>query len=248
MKPDHVICEFLGGSHLYGLNTPESDEDVRGVFVNTDSAFILGTRRFDEARKQNHTIKEDVVYKEVSHVLRLLHQANSEALEMLFAPQESFTFLHKDFQTIRDNHESLVDSKKLFNCLRGYMQGEYRLAIGERKGQIGGKRYAKLQEVGFSPKNFTQLFRLAYCGIMFFKSDRFPVNLKKEAIYDELMAIKTTPEKYSKEQLTEAYLEAEKDLVDAFENRVRDRQFDEEVANKLLLTLYFPHLRNQYRE
>jgi len=242
MKPDYVICEFLGGSHLYGLNTPESDEDIRGVFVNTDPAFILGTRRFDEARKQNSLIKEDVVYKEVSHFIRLLNQSNTEALEILFAPESAFTVLEPSMKKLRENSGLLVDSKRLFNCLRGYMQGEYRLAIGERKGQIGGKRYAKLQEVGFSPKNFTQLFRLAYCGIVFFGSNRFPVNMKNESIYDELMAVKTTPEKFTKEQLTEAYQGAEKDLVEAFENRAVDRLFDEEVANKLLLDIYLPHL------
>lgn len=244
MKPDHVICEFLGGSHLYGLNTPESDEDVRGVFVNTDPAFILGTRRFDEARKQNSAIKEDVVYKEVSHVIRLLHQANTEALEMLFADRDAFTLLRADFAAVREKHEHLVDSERLFNCLRGYMAGEYRLAIGERKGQIGGKRYAKLQEVGFSPKNFTQLFRLAYVGRTFFTQNRFPVNVKNEPIWAELMAIKTKPEGFTKDFLTAMYHEAEKSLVYAYENRVVDRKFNEEVANKLLLNLYLPFLTN----
>lgn len=248
MKPDHVICEFLGGSHLYGLNTPESDTDVRGIFVNTDPAFIVGTRRFDEARKQNHLIKEDVVYKEVSHFIRLLHQANTEALEILFADDSAFTVLDKQMKDIRAWSGKLVSSEKLFNCLRGYMAGEYRLAIGERKGQIGGKRYAKLQEVGFSPKNFTQLFRLSHVGKVFFTENRFPVNVKNEPCYAELMAIKTHPEKFTKEQLTEKFLGEEKMLIEAYENRVVNREFDEGVANALLLSVYMPHLRNAYRE
>lgn len=248
MKPDHVICEFLGGSHLYGLNTPESDIDVRGVFVNTDPAFILGTRRFDEARKQNHVLKEDVVYKEVSHLMRLLNNANTEALEILFAEDEAFSELDSRMVAIRASHESLVDSERLFNCLRGYMAGEYRLAIGERKGQIGGKRYAKLQEVGFSPKNFTQLFRLSHVGKVFFTENRFPVNVKNESCFEELMAIKTKPETFTKEQLTEKFLGEEKLLIEAFENRVVDRKFNEERANLLLLANYLPHLENGWKD
>lgn len=244
MKPDFVIAEFLGGSHLYGLNTPESDMDVRGVFVNTDPAYILGTRRFDEARKQNHVLKEDVVYKEVSHFIRLLNQANTEALEILFADDAAFTTLAYEMDLIRTNAAFLVDSERLFNCLRGYMAGEYRLAIGERKGQIGGKRYAKLQEVGFSPKNFTQLFRLSHVGKVFFTENRFPVNVKDEPCFEELMAIKTTPEKFTKEQLTAKFQEEEKMLVEAYENRKVTRNFDEEIANKLLLDIYMEHLEN----
>ena len=242
MEKDKVICEYLGGSHLYGINTPESDEDVRGVFVNANPAYILGTRRFDEERKQNPAIKEDIVYKEVSHLMRLLAQANSEALEVLFAEESSFSFLAPEFALIQSHKDDLVSSEKLYKCLRGYMAGEYRLAIGERKGQIGGKRYAKLLEVGFSPKNFTQLFRLAYCGKKFFTENRFPVNMKLEPIHEFLMSVKTRPEEHSKESLTEAYEVAEKELDLAFENRVLERSFNDDVANEILLKLYRPFL------
>jgi predicted nucleotidyltransferase len=35
-----VICKVTGGSRMYGLQTPESDTDIRGVFLNTDPAII----------------------------------------------------------------------------------------------------------------------------------------------------------------------------------------------------------------
>lgn len=238
----YIIAEYLGGSHLYGLNTPESDVDIRGIFVNTDPKFILGTGRFEELRKQDHKLKEDIVYKEVSHLMRLLQNSNSEALEVLFADDSAFTTKAYEFNLIRAVRHSLVDSERLYKCLRGYMQGEYRLAIGERKGQIGGKRYAKLQEVGFSPKNFTQLFRLAYLGATFFLQDRFVVNVSGEPYFEQLMSIKTTPEKHTKESLTEMYKRAEQSLDDAFKLRVVDRKFDEKLANELLLNIYRKHL------
>ena len=37
-----MLVKTLGGSTAYGLNTPESDLDYRGVFVNTDPSKILG--------------------------------------------------------------------------------------------------------------------------------------------------------------------------------------------------------------
>ena len=42
--------------------------------------------------------------------------------------------------------------------------------------------------------------------------------------------------------LAEMYLEAEKQLVIAFEKRVVDRKFNRDVANQLLLELYWPHI------
>ena len=153
-----VLCEYLGGSQLYHLNTPESDVDERGVFMHTDPAYVLGTRRFDEERKQNDT--QDKVLKELSHFCSLLRKSNSEAMEVMFCNESEFSLLTPEFKEFRKLASDVVDSKNLFNCLRGYMQGEKRLANGLRKGKLGGNGFAKLQEVGFSPKNFTQLFRL----------------------------------------------------------------------------------------
>lgn len=244
-KEIELLCEFQGGSHLYGLNTPASDIDVRGVFANTDPDYILGTKRHDESRKQISSEKEDIVYKELSHFMRLLKASNTEALEILFAKESAFSLMSHSMSLIRTSQDSFVDSERLYNCLRGYMQGELRLALGERKGQIGGKRYEAVQKYGFSPKNFTQLFRLAYVGEIFFKENRFPVNIKDEkdpAIWEALMAIKTQPENFSKDELTLRYAEAELSLEEAFNNRAKDRKFDEEVANETLLAIYIPHL------
>lgn len=246
-KPNTVtLCSFYGGSHLYGLNTLESDVDYRGVFMHTESAYILGTKRFEEERIQKPDEQVDYVYKELNKVVDLLQASNSEALEALFAPEEAFTELKTVWKEFRKHAMSFVDSEKLYKCLKGYMQGEYRLAIGERKGKIGGKRYAKLEEVGYSPKNFTQLFRLAYMGRIFFLEDRFVVNVKKDAnkeTFDFLMEVKTKPENFTKSKLTKLYHLEETLLDDAYSKRVKTYTFNETLANRLLLEAYLPWLK-----
>ena len=47
-----TLCRYLGGSHLYHLDTPQSDRDERGVFMVTEPSYILGTMRHDEKRRQ----------------------------------------------------------------------------------------------------------------------------------------------------------------------------------------------------
>lgn len=241
MKQTKTLCKYAGGSTLYHLTTPESDYDERGVFMHTDPAYILGTKRYDESRTQND--EDDIVYKELSHFCGLLRKSNSEAMEVLFCDESAFTEITPEFRELRAGAYSYVDSKNLFNCLRGYMKGELRLAIGERKGKLGGKRYAKLQEVGFSPKNFVQLFRLAQVGITFFTQDRYIVDTRQFDNHEFLMSVKTTPEKHTVEELKNCVSALELNLVDAFENRVEHYTFDEDACNQYLLDTYYPVLK-----
>jgi hypothetical protein len=124
------------------------------------------------------------------------------------------------------------------------MQGEKKLSNGERKGKIVGKRYKKLQEVGFSPKNFVQLFRLANVGINFFSQNKYIVDSREfpDDLRSFLMSVKTTPENHKVEKLNEYANKLEKDLVKAYENRVVDLKFDEDLLNDILVDIYMPVL------
>lgn len=237
-----MLVKTLGGSRAYGLDTAESDTDYRGVFVNTDPAQILGLSRYDVLQKQE---TDDVVYFEVRKFFQLLKNGNTGALEILFTEDKNFLQFDSTFNDIYENRFKFVDTDKMFKCLRGYMQGELRLANGERTGQLGGKRKAQLEKYGFSPKNWVQLLRLAFCGDVLFQEGHFPVNVKdaSQILFDQLFDIKTQPQKYTKEGLNAMYLLAEKKLVESYENRKFRYEFDETLANDLLRKLYLPYLQ-----
>jgi predicted nucleotidyltransferase len=236
------LCKTLGGSTAYGLNTPQSDLDYRGVFVNTDPAYILGLSKFDVIQKQE---TDDIVYFEARKFFQLLKDGNTGALEILFTDTENFIELAPEFKSVIENRLQFIDTDRMFKCLRGYMQGEVRLANGERTGQLGGKRKLQLEKHGYSPKNFVQLLRLAWTGITLFQEGFFPVNVKKYNVElaADLLDIKTHPEKYSKEQLNERYRTAEADLVKAYETRKVQYSFNVEMANDTLRKLYLPYLQ-----
>jgi hypothetical protein len=122
------------------------------------------------------------------------------------------------------------------------MQGEWRLAIGERKGVIGSKRYEQVHKYGFSPKNMTNLFRLAYTGATFFRTERYPVEMKGEPVFHFLMEMKTEPQNFSLETLKTKYERAEKLLIESYEKRPKTFYFQEDIANELLLEIYLPIL------
>lgn len=238
-----VLCKYLGGSHLYKLNGPNSDVDERGVFMHTDPAYVLGTKRMDEERKQNDEV--DFVVKELNHFVTLLKKSNSEALECLFAEESAFHVMTPEFCLFRVNATSFIDSEKLFKCLMGYTQGERRLATGERTGQLGGKRKSAVDTYGFSPKNFTQMFRLLKLGTYFFNQNKFVVDVSyfDDKTHNLLRSVKFTPEKHNKEELNELSYEFETELKESFDNRQKDFKFDEDLANKLLLSCYKPYLK-----
>jgi predicted nucleotidyltransferase len=235
-----MLFTMIGGSQSYGLNTPESDTDLRGVFINTEPSKILGLERMDHVQKQE---TDDVVYYELRKFFELLRNGNTGALEILFS--EEYLTSSDIFYEIRANKFKFVDTDKMFRCLLGYMQGERRLANGERTGVLGSKRKSQVEKYGFSPKNFTQLFRLANCGMVLFEKGYFPVNMKKydENVHAFLMRVKTKPESYSKEQLNNFADHYEAQLKLMYENRKFKYTFDSDYANDVLRRAYLPYLQ-----
>lgn len=234
-----MLVKTLGGSTAYGLNTPESDLDYRGVFINTEPSKILGLERMDHIQKQE---TDDVVYYEARKFFELLKNGNTGALEVLFS--ENLLEKSEVFEEIQHHRLKFVDTDKMFRCLLGYMQGERRLSNGERTGVLGSKRKAQVDKYGFSPKNFTQLFRLANCGIALFQNGYFPVNIEKydKSVHRFLMRVKTKPESYSKEQLNNLADHYETQLKNAYETRKFKYEFDGALANDILRRAYLQYL------
>lgn len=233
-----ILVQARGGSHAYGLSTPKSDVDVRGVFVNTDVAYLVGMQRDEVLVTQNET--KDEVFTEFRHAIKLLKSANTQMVELLYITE--WVINTPEWATIQQARERLVEAKTLYSGLRGYMQGELRLANGERTGKLGGKRKESLDKYGFSPKNFVQLLRLAWAGQIYFMRGYFPVNVKNEdpIFAGLLLGIKTEPEKFTRDQLNTMAAMAEEQLVRSFENRVVNTTFDEQLANELCLKVYGP--------
>jgi predicted nucleotidyltransferase len=233
-----VLVLVKGGSHSYGLETPASDIDYRGVFVNTDVGHLIGLQKDEQLVTQN--AQEDKVFSEFRHALKLLRNANTQMIELLY--MKEFELVSPEWGKAIDLRKKLLSSEKLFNSLRGYMQGELRLANGERTGKLGGKRKETIDKYGFSPKNFVQLFRLSWAGMVYFRRGYFPVNVGDENLEyrNQLFDIKTHPEKYSVAELNDMAAHANENLVAAYANRNHNSIFDEDVANQLCLSVYGP--------
>lgn len=85
-----LIFETITGSKAYGLNTPTSDTDIRGVYVVPKAIYY--SLRYPE-QVSNET--NDVVYYELRRFMELLSKNNPNIMEMLGVPEHYVLHKHE---------------------------------------------------------------------------------------------------------------------------------------------------------
>lgn len=87
-----VLVKCVAGSHLFGTNTPSSDQDFKGVFLPTKEEILLG--KFDQTshvntnNTGNKNTKDDIdiEFYSLDKFLKMLYQGQTVAWELLFTP------------------------------------------------------------------------------------------------------------------------------------------------------------------
>jgi len=74
----HIIFECISGSRAYGLDTPTSDTDIRGVFVLPKSMYY-SLEYIDQVNNETN----DIVYYELKKFIELCGKNNPNILELL---------------------------------------------------------------------------------------------------------------------------------------------------------------------
>jgi hypothetical protein len=88
------IVQIKFGSHLYGTSTPESDLDIKGVYIPCADDILLqhvnpmiSKSREKSFGEKNTADDVDEEYYSLQRYLELLSQGQTVALDMLFAPE-----------------------------------------------------------------------------------------------------------------------------------------------------------------
>jgi len=82
-----IVLECISGSKAYGLDTPSSDTDIKGVFVLPKREFYgFGYT------SQVSNLSNDIVFYELSRFLQLLYVNNPNILELLNTPADSIIY------------------------------------------------------------------------------------------------------------------------------------------------------------
>jgi predicted nucleotidyltransferase len=128
-----LLFKCQSGSHLYGLNTPESDIDYVSVFL--PSAYDVlslqkceyinnSTKSSTEDRRNTKDDIDDVAYS-LPRYLTLALGANPNLIEILFASQEVVEIEDPIFTYIKENYSKFL-SARVFDSFMGF-------AVSQRK-------------------------------------------------------------------------------------------------------------------
>jgi predicted nucleotidyltransferase len=125
------IMRGLAGSRAYGLSTPDSDYDWRGVFAHKTEE-ILGVHPMTETIEAKST---DTVYHEAGKFVRLALQANPNILEQFWL--DEYTLETPEWRTLMARKDAFL-SQRIFKTYGGYAIAQMKkLKSREAQGMVG---------------------------------------------------------------------------------------------------------------
>ncbi len=120
-----ILFEAISGSRSFGLDTPTSDTDIKGVFyMPKDKFFGL------EYIPQISNVSNDIVYYEIGRFVELLLKNNPNILEILASPDECILYRHPLMEQLRP--EDFL-SKLCKDTFAGYAATQIKKARGLKK-------------------------------------------------------------------------------------------------------------------
>ena len=115
-KPSNIVLEGVTGSTAYGLNTKDSDIDLKGIYIlPTRDVLKMG---FDQKHTTIDSTNPDVVYHEVGKFMKLVVSGNPTVTELLYLNE--YTQLSPIGQMLIDNRDAFLSTKAVMNAYRGY--------------------------------------------------------------------------------------------------------------------------------
>ena len=120
-----IILECISGSRAYGLATPESDTDIKGVYILPKEEFY----QLEKVEQVNNETN-DIVYYELRKFMELLARNNPNILELLATPKDCILYKHPLMELIQAND---FLSKECKNSFGSYAMTQIKKAKGLKK-------------------------------------------------------------------------------------------------------------------
>ena len=218
MKPDNIILEGVTGSVAYGLDTENSDIDIKGIYLAPTDKVLSLNWNYDKQTKDH--VDPDWVYHEVQKFIHLAKNSNPTILELLFL---------EDYTVLTPVGKLLVDNRHLFlSQLARKKYGGYALSqaksLATNNGKYGNGRGNRYE------KHTRHCFRLLYQGRELLETGNLTVRVTPQ-VREELFAIGKLPPSEVVTMFEEKFKE-----FDTIESVLPER-VDEVAINNLLLQI-----------
>lgn len=120
-----MLLQCISGSKAYGLDTPQSDTDIRGVFCLPRVQYYGFEYTAQVANASN-----DVTYYELKRYIELLTKNNPNILELLNTPPDAMLYRHPVMELVRPQ---MFLSKLCLQTFAGYALTQVKKAGGLNK-------------------------------------------------------------------------------------------------------------------
>jgi len=162
-----LILLGYGGSISYGLNTPESDIDIKGIFIPNKEHLMSIFGRVEQKEVKdtvNKTILEGTIFA-LDKYMGLATKANPNILELMFLKRKHIIYISTEGELLI-KHRNMFLSKQVKHSYGGYAFAQLQRldAINEYVNQ-NKRRLARVKKYGYDVKNAMHLFRLLETGI-----------------------------------------------------------------------------------
>lgn len=126
--PLAILFECVAGSRAYGTGVAGSDEDIRGLFAVSASAYLGLARPPDQISDD----RGNVVYYSLRRFIELLSHANPSILELLFAPDDCIRRSSQEMQMLVARRQIFI-TKQCADTHAGYAMTQIKKAKGKNK-------------------------------------------------------------------------------------------------------------------
>jgi len=148
-----IIYLTLGGAHLFGLDTPKSDYDIKGIFINsTFDTCVLKPSFLDfstnTSKNKNTEDDIDIDVFSLHKYFHMVDTGDTNAYDLLFSMFQPNTILYEtpESNIIKNHYRELLSTNS--KGFLGYVVSQ------TKKYGVKGERYKSLQNVYDFTKKF----------------------------------------------------------------------------------------------
>ena len=125
---ERVIFRGVVGSRAYGTNTPDSDTDIRGIFVVPSIEYAY----LSQPPNQVSDKRNDRTYYSLRRFCELASNANPTAIEMLYLPEDCILTSSLAYSILRNKRRMFLTGK-IIDSYIGYAMSQIKKARGTNK-------------------------------------------------------------------------------------------------------------------
>lgn len=167
-KFGRLILLGYGGSISYGLDTKESDIDIKGIFIPNEEYLTSVFKHVEQViipKTEIYNKKLEGTIFALDKYLRLAYGANPNILELLFLNENHYIYISEEGQKLIEKRDIFL-TKKVRHSYGGYAFAQLqRLDKINENVNRNKARLERVRKYGYDSKNAVHLFRLLETGI-----------------------------------------------------------------------------------